>query len=311
MEAKNLDLNQPVECRPAATATTLAQDLVSLCKPRVLLLIMLTAAVGAALAAFHNPVAPLPALLALLGIACTAAAAAAFNCLVEAAADGMMRRTRWRPLPNGRLTRRQAGWFVVLLGGVGLVLTTVFGGVMAGILTAASFFGYAIIYTLYLKKATPQNIVIGGASGAMPPLLGWVAASGDVSYAPLLLFLIIFVWTPPHFWALALYRKNDYARAGMPMLPVTHGDKFTALQIIFYAVILSAVTLLPYLTRMTGLFYLVTVLLLNSRFLQLSFQLYKTLSDESGKKLFSYSVVYLALLFAALLIDASLRTLLA
>ncbi|MCH9705343.1 MAG: heme o synthase [Proteobacteria bacterium] len=287
------------------------QDFVSLCKPKVLMLVMLTAVVGAALAAFSHPVAPLATLLALTGIAGVAAAAAAFNCLVEAATDGVMGRTRWRPLPNGRINTWQAVLLITLLGGSGLLLTITFGGVLAGVLTCISFFGYAVIYTLYLKKATPQNIVIGGASGAMPPLLGWVAASGEISYAPLLLFLIIFVWTPPHFWALALYRKNDYARAKMPMLPVTHGDQFTALQIILYTLMLFIVTLLPYLTQMAGVLYLLVAVALNCRFMQLAWRLKKSLAGEDGRRLFTYSVLYLALLFAALLLDAMLQTVLA
>ena len=288
----------------------MVQDFVLLCKPRVLLLIMLTAVVGAALAALHYPVQPLSAVLALAGIAGVAAAAAAFNCLMEAASDGLMRRTYWRPLPNGRLSAGQAVVFIILLGGIGLSLTTTFGGALAGILTGVSFFGYAVLYTLYLKRATPQNIVIGGAAGAMPPVLGWVAASaGAIGYAPLLLFLIIFVWTPPHFWALALYRKNDYVRAGMPMLPITHGDKFTAVQIFLYALILSVVTLLPYLTQFSGVFYLMVALVLNYRFLHMSWRLYKTLDGEDGRRLFSYSIFYLALLFIALMLDALLLTL--
>lgn len=293
------------------SAVLLAQDFISLCKPRVLMLIMLTAIVGAVLAALRAPatLSPLSPLLALTGVACVAAAAAAFNCLVEAAADGRMRRTQWRPLPNGRLSPWQATFFIIVLGGSGLLLTTAFGGMLAGILTGISFFGYAVIYTLYLKKATPQNIVIGGASGAMPPLLGWVIVSGEVTHAPLLLFLIVFVWTPPHFWALALYRKEDYARVGTPMLPVTHGDKFTAMQILLYAFILFIVSLLPYLTQMSGVLYLAAALLLNGRFVQLSLRLYRTLSPADGRRLFSHSIAYLALLFSALLLDALLLAL--
>lgn len=287
-------------------ALAIAQDFLSLCKPRVLLLIMLTAVIGAALAAFHHPADPLAVLLALAGIAATSAAAAAFNCLVEAAADGVMQRTRWRPLPNGRLTPAQAAAFIVLLGGSGLTLTTTYGGALAGALTGLTFFGYAIVYTLFLKKSTPQNIVIGGAAGAMPPLLGWVVVSGSLTPAPLLLFLIIFVWTPPHFWALALTRRDDYARAGMPMLPVTHGARFTAVQILLYAVILFVVSLLPYLAQMAGGLYLAAAVPLNLRFVQLAWRLHRTLADADGKRLFSYSVLYLALLFSALLADSML-----
>lgn len=296
--------NIEIEQQRGAGAGAAVRDFVALCKPRVLLLIMLTAAVGALLAAVRYPVSPPALLLALVGIGGVAAAAAAFNCLVEAAADGVMRRTRRRPLPCGRLATWQAVCLIVGLGGGGMALTTAFGGALAGVLTGVSFFGYAVVYTLFLKYATPQNIVIGGASGAMPPLLGWVAASGQVGHEPLLLFLIVFVWTPPHFWALALYRRDDYARAGTPMLPVTHGALFTATQILLYTVILFGVALLPFLTQMAGWLYLAAAVPLNVYFFRLAKRLRRTLAGEDGRKLFVYSVWYLAGLFAALLVDA-------
>ncbi len=278
-------------------------DFVMLTKPRVNALIMLTALVGSVLASFDHTFNSNHVFLALLGIAMVAAAAAAFNCLVEIAIDSVMKRTSKRPLPNGRLTHTQAVMFIVLLSGTGVTLTTLYGGLLTGILTVITFFGYAIIYTLFLKKATPQNIVIGGASGAMPPLLGWCAVTGDVGFEAMLLFLIIFVWTPPHFWALAIYRQEDYKKSGLPMLPVTHGAKFTAIHIVFYSVVLFIITLLPYLSQMAGLFYLVTVLLLNSRFLYLACKVYKTLDLTMSRKLFTYSITYLGILFCSLIID--------
>src|SRR6186713_3539017 len=190
-----------------------------------------------------------------VGIAFVAGAAAAINCLVEQKIDAVMKRTQWRPLPQGELSAAQTLVFAGVLGGAGLWLLLHFVNALTMWLTLATFVGYAVIYTVILKPATPQNIVIGGASGAMPPVLGWAAVAGDVTYQPLLLFLIIFAWTPPHFWALALYRKDDYARAGVPMLPVTHGDAFTRLQVLLYTLILFAVSLLPYVVRMSGALY--------------------------------------------------------
>ena len=287
---------------------SLLNDFWLLTKPRVIALVMLTAAIGSVLAVFqHADVDWIVVFFSLLGIALVSSASAAFNCLVEIYADSIMRRTRRRPLPAGRLSPTQAAVFIAVLGGVGLALATIFGGVLLGTLTAATFFGYAVIYTLCLKTATPQNIVIGGAAGAMPPLLGWLAVSGEISYEPMLLFLIIFVWTPPHFWALALYRKEDYARAGFPMLPVTHGEKFTATQILLYAFLLFVVTLLPFASGMAGGVYLTAALALNARFLQLSWQLRKTLKPEDGRRLFSHSIFYLAALFSAFVADAIWR----
>ncbi|MGI9346392.1 MAG: heme o synthase [Gammaproteobacteria bacterium] len=283
---------------------SLARDYWALAKPRVVALIVFTAAIGAALAMLKKPADPLSVCLALLGIALTAASAAAFNCLVESYADAAMTRTKSRPLPAGRLKTWEAASFSALLGGMGMWLSAKFGGALCAWLTAATFFGYAVIYTLYLKRATPQNIVIGGASGAMPPVLGWTAVSGDLTFEPLLLFLIIFVWTPPHFWALALYRSEDYARAGLPMLPVTHGKKFTAAQIVLYAALLFAVSLLPFVSGMSGVVYLSAAVFLGARFIRLSWRARQTLADADGRKLFTYSITYLSLLFAAIFIDA-------
>ncbi|MGI9337578.1 MAG: heme o synthase, partial [Gammaproteobacteria bacterium] len=262
----------------------------------------LTAAAGSGLAATKYEVQPAAVAMSLVGITLVAAAAAAFNCLVEVWLDAKMNRTRNRPLPGGRLTRMQAGVFAVLLGAAGLWLTAHFGGILAASLTAAALFGYAVVYTLWLKNTTPQNIVIGGASGAMPPVLGWAAAADSVGYEPLLLFLIIFVWTPPHFWALALYRKEDYARAKLPMLPVTHGAEFTAQMIVLYAAALLAVSLLPFAGGMSGFAYMAAALVLGGRFLWLSLRL--RAGKDDGRRLFSYSIIYLALLFVALIADA-------
>ena len=284
-----------------------ARDFWALTKPRVVALITFTAAVGSALAALSNPVNSLEVFLALVGITLVAASAAAFNCLVERYVDAVMKRTHSRPLADGRIQAIDAAGFSALLGVAGMWLVATFGGGLTAILTAATFFGYAVIYTLILKRATPQNIVIGGASGAMPPVLGWVAVSDVLTFEPLLLFLIIFVWTPPHFWALALYRMEDYSRAELPMLPVTHGKSFTAAQIVLYGVMLFAVSLLPYATGMSGIVYLAAAIPLGLRFIWMSRRVQKTLDDSDSRRLFSFSITYLALLFAALFVDGLMR----
>ena len=280
-----------------------ARDFWTLAKPRVVALIAFTAAIGAALAALSHSATALATVASLAGITLVASSAAAFNCLVESYIDASMKRTRMRPLPDGRINTTEAAWFSAALGAFGMWLVTTYGGILAACLTAATFFGYAVVYTLLLKRATPQNIVIGGASGAMPPVLGWVAVSGELSYEPLLLFLIIFVWTPPHFWALALYRTEDYARAKLPMLPVTHGKTFTAAHIVLYGVLLFAVSLLPYATGMSGIIYLSAATILGVRFIHLARRVQKTLDDGECRRLFVYSITYLALIFAALFID--------
>ena len=274
----------------------------SLTKPRVVSLIVFTAVIGMFLAT--PGVVPLVVLLAgTAGIAFVAGAAAAMNCLVEQKIDAKMRRTSWRPLPQGELSAVQTLAFAGALGGVGLWLLFHYVNALTMWLTLATFVGYAIVYTVILKPATPQNIVIGGASGAMPPVLGWAAVTGEVTIEPLLLFLIIFAWTPPHFWSLALYRTDDYARAGVPMLPVTHGKPYTRLQVLLYTVILFAVSLLPYVVRMSGVFYAGAALVLGAVFLGYAVRIYAAYSDAVAQKTFRYSIAYLALLFAALLVD--------
>jgi protoheme IX farnesyltransferase len=236
-----------------------------------------------------------------------AGAAAAINCLIEQKIDAMMARTRGRPLPRGEVNSGQTLAFSGVIGGVGLTLLYAFVNPLTMWLTLATFVGYAIIYTIFLKPATPQNIVIGGASGAMPPILGWAAVTGEVSTEALLLFLIIFVWTPPHFWSLALYRTKEYAKAGMPMLPVTHGPEYTRLQILLYTVLLAAVTMLPFVIGMSGLVYLVSAAVLGGVFLSYAVRMKVAYSDRLAHKTFRYSIWYLAALFAALLVDHYFR----
>jgi protoheme IX farnesyltransferase len=242
-------------------------------------------------------------LFGTIGIALVASSAAALNCLIEQKLDAVMARTRRRPLPVGDVTPQQAIVFIAVVGGTGLVVLHSLANPLTMWLTLATFLGYAVIYTILLKPRTPQNIVIGGASGAMPPVLGWCAVTGEISSDALLLFLIIFAWTPPHFWALALYRKQDYARAGVPMLPVTHGDRFTRLHVLLYTVILSAICLMPFATGMSGIIYLLAALVLNGIFLTYAVRIYVDYSDRVARRAFRYSILYLSCLFAALLVD--------
>jgi len=277
-----------------------------LTKPRVVSLIVFTAVIGMFLAT--PGMVPLQALIAgTLGIALTAGAAAAANCLVEQRIDALMARTSRRPLPRGQVTSLQTLVFAGVVGGAGLFILYHWVNALTMWLTLATFVGYAVIYTVVLKPMTPQNIVIGGASGAMPPVLGWTAVTGEIAADALLLFLIIFAWTPPHFWALALYRKHEYAKAGVPMLPVTHGDRFTRLHVLLYTVILTAVTLMPFVTRMSGALYLAAVLLLDAVFLWYAVRIYVAYSDRLAQRTFRYSILYLTLLFAALLVDHYFR----
>lgn len=278
-----------------------------LTKPRVVSLIVFCAVIGMFLAVPEGLPRPSVVLAATLGIAFVAAAAAAVNCLVEQKIDALMARTRARPLPRGELGSGETLMFSGMVGGLGLSLLYHLVNPLTMWLTLATFVGYAIIYTVILKPATPQNIVIGGASGAMPPVLGWAAVTGEVTYESLLLFLIIFAWTPPHFWSLALYRTQEYARAGLPMLPVTHGAEFTRLHVLLYTLILVAVTLLPFATRMSGLIYLVSAVALGGVFLVYAFYLYVDYSDNLARKTFRYSIFYLSVLFAALLVDHYIR----
>jgi len=273
-----------------------------LCKPRVTSLIVFTAMIGMFLATPN--MVPLGLLIAAtLGIGMASGAAAAFNCLIEQKIDAKMARTRGRPLPTGQVTSSQTVVFATLLGGAGLAILYFLVNPLTMWLTFATFLGYAVIYTIFLKPATPLNIVIGGASGAMPPILGWAAINNVVSPESLILFLIIFAWTPPHFWALALYRRKEYEKVGMPMLPVTHGEEFTRLHILLYTIILFGVALMPYGYGMSGLIYLVSSLLLNAVFMAYAIGLYRKYSDELSRSMFRYSILYLSLLFAALLVD--------
>jgi protoheme IX farnesyltransferase len=274
----------------------------ALTKPRVVSLIVFTAVIGMFLAA-PGMVAPQVLLAGTLGIAMVAGAAAAVNCLVEQKIDARMQRTRWRPLPRGELSPLQTLVFAGALGGAGLWVLLHFVNALTMWLTVATFVGYAIVYTVILKPATPQNIVIGGASGAMPPVLGWAAVTGEVGIEAMVLFLIIFAWTPPHFWSLALYRTEDYARAGVPMLPVTHGKRYTRLQVLLYTLILFAASLLPYVIRMSGAPYLAAATILGAIFLAYALRIQFAYSDAVAQKTFRYSIAYLALLFAALLVD--------
>ncbi len=287
-------------------APSRAAQFLALTKPRVVSLIVFCAVIGMFLAV---PFGALDArfathaFVATIGIGLVAGAAAAINCLVEQKIDAIMARTRWRPLPRGQITTAETLVFALVVGGCGLALLYFLVNELTMWLTLATFVGYAVVYTVLLKPMTPQNIVIGGASGALPPVLGWAAVTGQVAPEALLLFLIIFAWTPPHFWALALYRTNDYARAGIPMLPVTHGAKYTRLHVLLYTVILTAVTLFPYAVNMSGIVYLVATIALDGVFLAYALRLYVGYSDALARRTFRYSILYLALLFSALLID--------
>ena len=285
-----------------AFAESRARQLFALTKPRVVSLIVFTAVIGMFLAVPGVPPAA-AVFFGTIGIALVAGAAAAINCLVEQNIDKLMRRTRWRPLPRGQLSSRDTLLFALGVGSVGLWILYRFVNPLTMWLTLATFVGYAVIYTVLLKPATPQNIVIGGASGAMPPVLGWAAVTGSVPPEALLLFLIIFVWTPPHFWALALYRRDDYSKAGLPMLPVTHGIRYTQVMIVLYTVALTAVTLLPYALKMSGLPYLVAAGVLGGIFTGYAVRLYRRYSDRLARAMFRFSIVYLAALFSALLVD--------
>ncbi|AMO38735.1 heme o synthase [Thauera humireducens] len=274
-----------------------------LTKPRVNTLIVFCAVIGMFLAVPEGLPDAMTVFAATVGIACVAGAAAAMNCLIEQQIDARMTRTRARPLPRGELSPPEVLLFAGVLGGSGLTLLHQMVNPLTMWLTLATFVGYAVVYTVLLKPRTPQNIVIGGASGAMPPVLGWAAVSGEVSADALLLFLIIFAWTPPHFWALALYRTADYARAGLPMLPVTHGAEFTRLSVLLYTLILFGVTLLPFATRMSGALYLGVAVALGLQFIRYAWRLYRDYSDALARRTFRFSIAYLFGLFGALLVD--------
>ena len=276
-----------------------------LTKPRVIQLIVFCALIGMVLAIPGMPsLAEWEAMaLACLGIWLVAGAAAAFNCIVEKGIDAKMRRTAWRPTAKGQLNDGQTLLFSGLLcaGGSGLLYFCV--NPLTMWLTLATFIGYAVIYTVILKPLTPQNIVIGGASGAMPPVLGWAAMTGDVGPEALILFLIIFLWTPPHFWALALYRVEDYRKSGLPMLPVTHGNAFTRLQVLLYTVVLFAACLMPFVYGMSSWLYLATAIVLSIGFCSYAYRLWRAYSDALARRTFRFSLIHLSVLFAALLLD--------
>jgi len=286
----------------AANAAIQWRDYLGVCKLKVVALIVFTALVGMFLAV-PGMVPWQPLIFGTLGIGMAAASAAAINHVVDRHVDARMSRTAARPVASGHLTGRNCLLFALALGSLAMFILVEFVNTLTAVLTFASLIGYAVIYTLYLKRATPQNIVIGGAAGAAPPVLGWTAVTGQVDPSALLLFLIIFVWTPPHFWALAIHRRHEYAKVDIPMLPVTHGVEFTRLQVLLYTVLLLVVSVMPYATRMSGLVYLVGAVGLGLGFL---FHAWALMRDDSGKqamKTFGYSIVYLMALFAFLLVD--------
>ena len=290
----------PTAAAPARPSR--ARQYYVLTKPRVVQLIVFCAVIGMLLAAPGLP----PwreALAGTIGIWLVAAAAAAFNCLIEQHIDARMARTAWRPTARGELTRPQTLLFSALLCTAGCVLLYLGANALTMWLTFATFVGYAVIYTVVLKPLTPQNIVIGGASGAMPPVLGWAAMRNEVGPEALVMCLIIFLWTPPHFWALALYRVEDYRKSGLPMLPVTHGNEFTRLQILLYTLVLFAACLMPFVYRMNSWIYLVAAVVLNVGFMAYAFRLWRSYSDELARRTFRFSLIHLSVLFAALLLD--------
>ena len=284
-----------------------ASQYLALTKPRVTQLAVFCAVIGMFLST--PGMVPWDKLIGgVVGIWLLAGAAFAINCLVEQKVDAKMRRTAWRPSARGQITPTQILTFSAVLGGIGMWTLYTFTNPLTMWLTIATFVGYAVIYTLLLKPYTPQNIVIGGASGAMPPALGWAAVTGTVPDDAWILVLIIFVWTPPHFWALALYRRKDYENAGLPMLPITHGEKYTLLNIFLYTLVLFAVTLMPYISGMSGVVYLASAIALGAGFIGYAWKMYRDYSDAFARKTFRYSIVYLSLLFGALLVDHYVRT---
>ena len=297
-------MSTPISVQQASTANVLRQ-FYALTKPRVVQLIVFCALIGMVLAVPGLPswADVVQGALACIGIWLVAAAAAAFNCLVEKGIDAKMKRTAWRPTARGELSDWQALAFSIALCALGSALLWFSVNPLTMWLTFATFVGYAVIYTVVLKPLTPQNIVIGGASGAMPPVLGWAAMRGEVGPEALILFLIIFLWTPPHFWALALYRVEDYRKAGLPMLPVTHGNEFTRLQVLLYTFILFAACLMPFIYGMSGWLYLAVAIAVSVGFTGYAFKLWRHYSDQLARKTFRFSLIHLSVLFAALLVD--------
>ena len=284
--------------------SSLIKSYLGLCKLRVVALIVFTAMVGMFLATSPPGMVPWDVLLfGNLGIGMAASAAAAINHVLDAREDAKMARTNDRPLPQGEISSRQAMTFAILLGALSMVVLVVLVNPLTAMLTFISLVGYAVVYTMYLKRATPQNIVIGGAAGAAPPVLGWAAVTNTIDPHALLLFLIIFIWTPPHFWALAIHRREEYAKVDIPMLPVTHGVPFTRLQILLYTIMLLVVSVLPFATHMSGPFYLLGALLLGGGFLYYAMLLMKGNDESIAMKTFGYSIWYLMAIFAILLVD--------
>ncbi len=279
------------------------RDYYELTKPRVVMLIVFTAVVGMFLAVPGWP-GGLTMLFGTIGIGMAASAAAVFNHVLDARIDIHMLRTRGRPLPEGRVSESNALTFASAICALSMIVLWFLVNPLTALLTFASLIGYAVIYTVFLKRATPQNIVIGGAAGAAPPVLGWTAVTGEITSSALLLFLIIFVWTPPHFWALAIARKDEYAKVGIPMLPVTHGEEYTRLHILLYTILLVVITVIPYLTGMSGLIYLAAAVSLGAVFLNHAVRMLRDRDDvELPMRTFKFSITYLAVLFAALLVD--------
>jgi protoheme IX farnesyltransferase len=287
----------------SAIKTASWRDYYDLCKPKVVALLLLTSIVGVVLASPAWEISLFTLVVSTVGIGLAAAAGAVINQVVERENDAKMARTEGRPLPQGKVTQQNAFIFAVLLAAASVFILTAWINVLTAVLTFASMIGYAVVYTMYLKKATPQNIVIGGLAGATPPLLGWTSVTNSVDPHGLLLVLIIYTWTPPHFWALAIHRRDDYAKVNLPMLPVTHGIEFTKYAILGYTILMVLVTLLPYLTYMRGLIYLAAALLLGGYFLYMVLQMMFTDHHHLAIKTFVYSINYLMLLFIAMVLD--------
>jgi protoheme IX farnesyltransferase len=283
--------------------TTTWRDYYDLCKPKVVMLLLLTAIVGVVLASPPGDISIFVLVMSSLGIGLAASAGAAINQIVERENDAKMARTEGRPLPRGKVSQQNAFIFAVMMAAASVFILTGFINVLTAVLTFASMIGYAVIYTMYLKKATPQNIVIGGLAGATPPLLGWTSVTNSIDPHGLLLVLIIYTWTPPHFWALAIHRRDDYAKVNLPMLPVTHGVEFTKYSILGYTILMILVTILPYLAYMRGLIYLVAALLLGGYFLYMVLKLMFAEQPNTAIKTFVYSINYLMLLFIAMVVD--------
>jgi len=295
-----------ISSKPLASPVAHWRDYLEITKPKVVLLLVFTAIVGMALAA-PGMVPAQNAIFGILGIGLASGSAAAINHILDQRTDAVMQRTKNRPLPQGALDTRDCLVFASTIGIVAMVMLVVFVNVLTALLTFASLIGYAVIYTVFLKRLTPQNIVIGGAAGAMPPVLGWTAITGQLTAEPLLLFLIVFIWTPPHFWALAIHRRDDYAKADIPMLPVTHGVKFTRLQILLYTILLLPVSIFPYLIHMSGLVYLVGAIVLGAMFLYHAIRMYDERLERQPIKTFVFSIHYLMWLFAFMLVDHYLQ----